>query len=654
VKSRILLGCLVVLLAQRAGRAQSPADVLGMHNLSPGSGSPIVAQGNLGCTFCHAPHSGLSGTTPLWNHTLSKQTYTAYTSPTYHQQARPPLGRPSSQCLSCHDGTVAVGQSVVYGKIQMTGSMNSGDVLGTNLSGSHPFSLVTPLKDSPDMAASLVAQGRTADPLQKVRLQQGNVECTSCHNPHVQCIDMVAGRFLVRDSSYGALCLACHDPDRTMQGQTNPLAGWPQSAHATSATGVQNLLYSTVALNACFSCHTDHNALGAEWLLRGAGDQVCLTCHACGVGGAPPGIAAHNQSLASTATASPQVSPALNVGAEYAKVGHPLTTGNDDVPMEALNKNKAQPQSLTLSTSQSACVGCHDPHSAQPVTHFTAAPAVRASQTAVAGVSDKDGMTLLKPAQSQFEICLRCHGPSLGKTIDTTKYGYMPARLATVADPRNVVPEFSAASVSSHPVTHVRRSPLPQPSLLLSMWNLNGTTPGRATGNQIFCTDCHNSDDNREFGGNGPNGPHGSAFAHILERRYEFSQAPAPGRLITNLFPNPSLSAQGGAIGGPYALCAKCHDLAQILNNSSFSEHARHVKQDGFSCSVCHTAHGVGAQPGNISGERLVNFDVRVVAPNGGAAISYNRATNSCSLVCHDHVHRQQGTARFGRASIRR
>jgi hypothetical protein len=109
--------------------------------------------------------------------------------------------------------------------------------------------------------------------------------------------------------------------------------------------------------------------------------------------------------------------------------------------------------------------------------------------------------------------------------------------------------------------------------------------------------------------------------------------------LVTNLFPNPDLSAEGGPGGGPYALCAKCHDLNQVMNNTSFSEHARHVQKDGFSCSVCHTAHGMGAQSGTLSGERLVNFDARVVAPSGGAPVSYNRATNSCSLVCHNYAH---------------
>ena len=78
---------------------------------------------------------------------------------------------------------------------------------------------------------------------------------------------------------------------------------------------------------------------------------------------------------------------------------------------------------------------------------------------------------------------------------------------------------------------HASSSSLPQPSLLPNMLNLDGIKQGRAMGTQILCTDCHNSDDNREFGGTGANGPHGSKWTHILERRYEFSQARAPGQL---------------------------------------------------------------------------------------------------------------------------
>ena len=56
-----------------------------------------------------------------------------------HQQHReesgtqPMLGSDSNQCLSCHDGTVAVGATVAYGQVTTRGSMNTADVFGSNL-----------------------------------------------------------------------------------------------------------------------------------------------------------------------------------------------------------------------------------------------------------------------------------------------------------------------------------------------------------------------------------------------------------------------------------------------------------------------------------------------------------------------------------------
>ena len=209
---------------------------MGMHNLTPPSGASVYSQGSLGCTFCHAPHSGLGGTSPLWNQTLSKATYTPYSSTTYVEQGntQPTLGVTSSLCLSCHDGTVAVGQSAAYGTLPMTGSMNSIDSFGTNLGGTHPFSLILPMKDASNLVASLVSQGKTADPTGAVKLINGNIECTSCHNPHVQGTDKIAQDFLVRDSSSGQMCLACHDPNRIIPGQPNPLVGWTNSIHQTA------------------------------------------------------------------------------------------------------------------------------------------------------------------------------------------------------------------------------------------------------------------------------------------------------------------------------------------------------------------------------------------------------------------------------------
>lgn len=157
------------------------------------------------------------------------------------------------------------------------------------------------------------------------------------------------------------------------------------------------------------------------------------------------------------------------------------------------------------------------------------------------------------------------------------------------------------------------------------------------------CLECHNSDDNREFGGvgAGPVGPHGSIYPHILERNYQTSQAAIPGGTVTNTYPTPDLSPQG-----PYAMCAKCHDLNKIMANTSWPQHNSHVSQDGFSCSVCHTAHGMSPGTASVTGERLVNFDINVVGQNQGAPISYNRGANSCVLMCHNAAHNPDGTVK--------
>jgi nitrate/TMAO reductase-like tetraheme cytochrome c subunit len=469
-----------------------------------------------------------------------------------------------------------------------------------------------------------VAKGKTADPTGAVKLINGNIECTSCHSPHVQGIDRIAQNFLVRDSSGGQMCLACHDPNRVVQGQVNPLAGFIGSIHQTATNQVSPDghigSYPTVGVNACNSCHMSHDSVAPARLLRPATPaapgndpvtQDCMTCHNGGT----------------------YLSPApANIMAEVAKTGHPLPAGtnyHDAAEAGVLNHNR-----------HATCVDCHDAHAANQTTlPFPAPPLLRPAQAGATGVSAVDGVTVLTPAINQYETCLRCHGTSTGKQR-MLMYGYAPTRVVSAPDALNIVPQFAATATSSHPVTHDRTSPWAQPSLLVNMLNLNGITSPRLMGTRILCTDCHNSDDNREFGGAGPNGPHGSANSHILERNYQFNQAAEPGGVVTNLFPNPDLTTTG-----PYALCGKCHDLSQVLNNAqSFKYHSLHISQYGFSCSVCHTAHGMGASSPTISGERLVNFDVHVVAQNGATPISYRRSTNTCALVCHGAAHNSNGS----------
>ncbi|MGO9073089.1 MAG: hypothetical protein ACLQEI_02760 [Terriglobales bacterium] len=47
---------------------------------------------------------------------------------------------------------------------------------------------------------------------------------------------------------------------------------------------------------------------------------------------------------------------------------------------------------------------------------------------------------------------------------------------------------------------------------------------------------------------------------------------------------------------------------------------------------------------GNVTGDRLVDFDLNVVAPNGGMPIAYNGSTGTCALVCHEIAHNPNGT----------
>ena len=593
--------------------AQIEGDQLGIHDMTPtgNRGAPAV-YGTIGsaCLYCHAPH-GAGSPAPLWNQQLSVQTYNVYTSTTYHQTGvQPQLGNPSKLCLSCHDGSVAPGQTYAYGSMQMSGpGLSEKSKFGTNMASSHPFSMQTPLRDSPEIQALLFATPpKTADPLDKVKLVNGSVECTTCHDPHFEGIDRVVPMFLVRDSANSQLCLSCHDPTRVVTGQVNYLGGWALSAHASSTIVAANNPYvggyGTVGANGCNGCHTPHNAAGPARLLRGPDEQDCAACH--------------------SGTTNTVGVP--NIFAELAKTAHPVASLNnlhDRAETPVLNNNR-----------HATCADCHNPHASQATVAFGVPPGIRPSQTGVIGVSAADGVTAVNPAVNQYEVCFRCHGTSQGKgTLTGLNFGYRPIRAVTPPDPLDIMAQFALSSSSSHPVTHAIQASLPQPSLRAQMLKLDGTIGSKLMTAQIFCTDCHNSDDNRESGGAGPNGPHGSTWTHLLERRYEMSQAPGSGQLVSNLFPSPDLT-----FSGPYAMCAKCHDLDQIMLNTSFTEHARHIN-DGFSCSTCHTPHGLGATVLAMSGERLVNFDINVVAPNGSNPISYNRSTGTCNLVCHAHPH---------------
>jgi predicted CXXCH cytochrome family protein len=605
------LAWMLLSAALTGAQTRPTTDVLGVHDLSSGS-SPMHGQNANACIYCHAPHNALS-LAPLWNQTLSTKEYTLYPNSTSTPSASTQVGTASLRCLSCHDGSVGVGRTVAIGTLQMTGAFRAN--LGTQLEGSHPFSMQPQLKDDATLVSTLLASHTTKD--DTVSLVDGNIECTTCHDVHNQYKDPHSPKFLVRDNTGSRLCFACHDVSaRTVGGTNNSLIAWPNSAHALSTVAVAPKAqlggYSTVNEFACSVCHRSHNALGMGLLRRNPDSpanvdetsQACFTCH--------NGSDNLNQ-------------PLLDVtGASNGQQGHPFPdAGNPHMINEpvVLDRNR-----------HTTCADCHNAHAAQPTTFFPATPDLRPSQIGVAGVT-ADGV-VVTTATYQYENCLRCHGASQNKQ-SLPLYGYMPARALFPGDTLNVSLQFAHGATSSHPVMSDARN-LARPSLLKSMWNIGSTVQGRPMSSRILCTDCHNNDNAREFGGTGPNGPHGSKNDHILERQYLMSRVGAgasPGTVIVNLNPNPILDS---APASPYALCAKCHDLNYISALDSWSAHGRHI-QKGFSCSVCHSAHGVPSGTPGVSGSALVSFDMNVVGSNNNLPISYNGS--SCTLMCHAEAH---------------
>jgi predicted CXXCH cytochrome family protein len=427
------------------------------HDLSVVGGGAIKAtMESEVCYFCHTPHRG-TGQTPLWNHSLSSVTYTPYSSSTAKATIGQPTGA-SKLCLSCHDGTVAIGMVATRSTaIEMQGgvtTMPSGPSnLGTDLSDDHPISFTY---DN----ALVAANGQLKDPVtltEKVRLDHDHqVQCTSCHDPH----DNQYGKFLVRDNTASAICVTCHAPnawqDSSHRNSNKPWNGvganpWPHTAG------------TTVAANACENCHAPHNA-GTKPRLLNFADEAnnCYSCHSGNVA-------------------------AKNIQPEFNKFSaHPLltTTAIHDPMEDPIN-----------STRHSVCVDCHNPHAAKS----TSATAPNASG-ALAGVKGETSSGMVVSAvTSEYELCFRCHADSVGRG---------PAHVNRQIVETNKRFQFDPSNISYHPVETVGKNPN-VPSLLAPL----------TTGSRIYCTDCHNNDQGTKAGGSGPNGPHGSIYTPILERQ---------------------------------------------------------------------------------------------------------------------------------------
>jgi len=410
----LCLGMLLLPIVLSTAHAERVSDIRNTkHNLSATGPGPVkaVSESQI-CVFCHTPHGAENvPAAPLWNRQLSGATYTPYASTSIDATdivAEP--GGSSKLCLSCHDGTLAIGAvNVANGQIDpiigMSGTAGGGTMpagegeqtgftrnLGVDLTNDHPISftydstLVLADGELRDPALEQHIGERTPGVAPSVPLELGKVECVSCHDPHIRDSDPSLNIKFLRLNRFQSnapigggfsetndiICLGCHDK----LGQT-----WAVSAHADvnvadeiyrdGPAGLRDFpLGIRVWEASCLNCHDTHTVQGARRLLREGTDAIgslsvprsggsaaiesnCYQCHTTGA-----------ESVLTSVTQVPDIRsdfflsrrmPITNSDQQTGGETHSILDG--DLTESQLNLGKGNSDNR-----HAECTDCHNPH----------------------------------------------------------------------------------------------------------------------------------------------------------------------------------------------------------------------------------------------------------------------------------------------------
>ena len=631
------------------------------------------------CIFCHTPHNA-KPQTPLWNREASGASYTLYTSEYLYRMGYSPgaydpnaalgttPGTPgfiSRFCLSCHDGTIALGDVYAVGGtvlgsgviIAMTQggaditTMPSGAAnFGTNLTTHHPVGI----KYDPNISISFGSGSRSMELVSSPNSDRKQalpivynisgsqyVECTSCHDPHVEndkFLRVTSGANLA--DKIGTTCTSCHNKTDWTGSVHQGSAATYSDPNVSSAFGT-----SIVSSLVCINCHVPHKGLGSPYLLRQIEETTCFQ----GASGLATETACHGSS-----------STGKNIQSVLTRTySHPTTTiSGIHTDLDVLYPAGGTPagsNGLQWPTYKHAeCVDCHNPHRAQSGTHnvpadgsgwYPQSPTNNVSNAlkGVTGVepswpamwSQPTSFTTYESAQKEYQICFKCHSYyALGISSDG-RTGYTLS-----ADPTTMVTdqafEFNPNNRSAHPVI----VPLNSQAGSLSPKALDPTqmnSPWTNVGNQtMYCSDCHGADS--ENSGD-PKGPHGSSARYMLKGTGKYWPTKDGTDNTASLWKLNTSDA-----GNSNLFCKNCHPIYGGGAYSGWYNNAHSQMAAFYSgpCVTCHVAvpHGsrrsrlIGYQsdpaPYNFNGNELMIVGFKKATVN-----SY--ATLNCATACGGH-----------------
>jgi hypothetical protein len=402
------------------------------HNLSasnPIAGAVKATTESQICVFCHTPHAAnVAAPAPLWNRTLSSATYTPYTSNSLDAQtifgALSQPGGSSKLCLSCHDGTMALGTvgvlggrtNVAVGGLAVSMPTGTGATtgftrnLGIDLRNDHPISFTynSTLATTDGELRTMDAQQRHpagtgtvigirssgSKPLRPLQptgtAGAGQVQCTTCHDPHLNASKFLRlNRLQVSNPTGGAfnaandqICLGCHDKLGT---------AWSNSSHASqtiadeaykadAATLRQFPANTQVWQAGCLNCHDTHSVQGTRRLLRegvgGSSGGTATGTYKLGSAATPNTVSAIEETCyqCHAASASSVVNAATggvpDIKTDFALTRHmPITTAEQksgvethDIKDNNFTEDRSTLGQVNLNNRHAECTDCHNPH----------------------------------------------------------------------------------------------------------------------------------------------------------------------------------------------------------------------------------------------------------------------------------------------------